>query len=80
MEVRDAELRKHVRVLAHHAETIALRCRAVEAAITTGEVFDVPVPDQKINKAVKDIETRFLMAARMIGVAPPPTATARRVT
>ncbi len=65
-----ANLRKHVRVLAQHAETIALRCRAVEAAITTGEVFGVPVEDEKINKAVKDIEVRFTMAARMIGVAP----------
>jgi hypothetical protein len=64
-----ADLRKHVRVLAQHAETIALRCRAVEAAITTGEVFGVAVPDAKIERAVKDIETRFTQAARMIGVA-----------
>ena len=78
MEVTDATLRKHIRVLAHHAETIAQRCRAVEAAITTGEVFGVPAEPQKINKAVKDIETRFLMAARLIGVEPPSTAAVRR--
>ena len=71
--MKPTDLRKHVRVLAHHAETIALRCRAVEDAITTGEVFGVAVPEQKIERAVKDIETRFTMAARLIGVASPTT-------
>jgi hypothetical protein len=70
VDVTGADLRKHVRILAQHADTIALRCRAVEAAITTGAVFGVPVPDLKIARAVKDIETRFLMAAREIGVFP----------
>jgi hypothetical protein len=64
------DLRKHVRVLAQHAETIAARCRAVEDAITTGEVFGVAVPEKKIDTAVRDIETRFLQAARIIGVQP----------
>ncbi len=70
MDVTGADLRKHVRILAQHADTIAARCRAVDAAITTGAVFGVPVPELKIEKAVKDIETRFLMAAREIGVFP----------
>ena len=64
------DLRKHVRVLAQHAETIAARCRAVEAVITTGEVFGVVVPQKKIDTAVRDIETRFVQAARLIGVHP----------
>ena len=79
IDTADANLRKHVRVLAHHAETIALRCRAVDAAITTGEVFGVTVPQKKIDTAVRDIETRFMMAARLIGVAPPLNAAARRL-
>jgi hypothetical protein len=65
-----ADLRKHVRVLAQHAETIAARCRAVEDAITKGEVFGVTVPQKKIDTAVRDIETRFIQAARLIGVQP----------
>jgi hypothetical protein len=63
-----ANLRKHVRVLAWHAETIAARCRAVESVITKGEVFGVTVPQKKIDTAVRDIETRFIQAARLIGV------------
>tara|TARA_R110000868_G_C10749950_1_gene753086 strand:+ start:658 stop:864 length:207 start_codon:yes stop_codon:yes gene_type:complete len=64
----DAQLRKHLRVLAQHAETIAARCRAVDQAITSGEMFGVPVPRRKIDRAVKDIETRFRQAAARIGV------------
>ena len=66
----DAQLRKHIRILAHHAETIALRCRAVEAALTKGEMFGVPVPAKKIETSIKDIETRFIQAAAMIGIKP----------
>ena len=66
----NANLRRHVRVLAWHAETIAARCRAVEDTITKGEVFGVTVPQKKIDTAVRDIETRFLQAARLIGVQP----------
>ena len=66
----DAHLRKHIRVLAQHAETIALRCRAVEEALTKGEMFGVPVPQKKIDTSIKDIETRFLQAAAMIGIKP----------
>jgi hypothetical protein len=79
VDVSNATLRKHIRVLAHHAETIAQRCRAVEAAITTGEVFGVTVPQKKIDTAVRDIETRFIMAARLIGVEPPSAAALRRL-
>jgi len=68
--VTDAQLRKHIRVLAQHAETIAVRCRAIEEALTKGEMFGVPVPPKKIEKAVKDIETRFTQAAAMIGIKP----------
>ena len=68
--MRPTDLRTHVRVLAWHAETIAARCRAVEDAITKGEVFGVAVPEKKINTAVRDIETRFIQAARLIGVQP----------
>ena len=66
----DAQLRKHIRILAQHAETIALRCRAVEEALTKGEMFGVPVPAKKIETSIKDIETRFIQAAAMIGVKP----------
>jgi hypothetical protein len=66
--VTDAQLRKHVRVLAQHCETISARCRAVEDAITKGEVFGVPVPPARVEKAVKDIESRVAAAARLIGI------------
>ena len=66
----DAQLRKHIRVLAQHAETIALRCRSIEAVLTKGEMFGVPVPAKKIETSIKDIETRFIQAAAMIGIKP----------
>lgn len=66
----DAQLRKHIRVLAQHAETIAMRCRAIEEALTKGEMFGVPVPQKKIDTSIKDIETRFTQAAAMIGIKP----------
>lgn len=66
--VTDAQLRKHVRILAQHAETIAVRCRAIEEVLTKGEMFSVPVPPQKIQTAVHDIETRFVQAAALIGI------------
>ena len=66
----DAQLRKHIRILAQHAETIALRCRAIEAVLTKGEMFGVPVPQKKIDTSIKDIETRFLQAAAMLGIKP----------
>ena len=64
----DAQLRKHVRTLAQHCETISARCRAVEDVITKGEMFGVPVPPARIEKAVNDIETRVAAAARLIGI------------
>ena len=66
----DAQLRKYVRTLAQHCETISARCRAVDDAITKGEVFGVPVPTGRVEKAIKDIETRFGAAARLIGICP----------
>ena len=69
-DASDAQLRKHIRVLAQHAETIAVRCRAIEEALTKGEMFGVPVPEKRIEKAIKDIETRFIKAAAMIGIKP----------
>jgi hypothetical protein len=66
----DAQLRKHVRTLAQHAETIAIRCRAIEEALTKGEMFGLPVPQKKIETSIKDIETRFVQAANLIGVKP----------
>jgi hypothetical protein len=66
----DAQLRKYVRVLAQHAETIAVRCRAVEEALTKGEMFNTPVSPRLIETNVRDIETRFLQAAHLIGVKP----------
>jgi hypothetical protein len=66
--VTDAQLRKYVRVLAQHAETIAVRCRAVEEALTKGEMFGVPVASRKIQTAVRDIKTRFTQAAALIGI------------
>ena len=58
------------RTLAQHAETIAARCRAIDAAIETGQVFGVPVNRAKLDKALTDVETRLLQAARVIGMAP----------
>ena len=66
----DAQLRKHIRILAQHAETIAVRCRAIEEVLTKGEMFGVPVPAKKIEASIKDIETRFIQAAAMIGIKP----------
>lgn len=66
----DAQLRKHIRILAQHAETIAVRCRALEEALTKGEMFGVPVSPRKIETNVRDIETRFAQAAAMIGIKP----------
>ena len=65
-----AQLRKYVRILAQHAETIAVRCRAVEEALTKGEMFGVPVSAKKIDANIKDIEVRFTQAAALIGVQP----------
>jgi hypothetical protein len=65
-----AQLRKYVRTLAQHAETIAVRCRAVEEALTKGEMFGVPVPQKKLDANIKDIEVRFTQAAALIGVKP----------
>ena len=64
----DAELLKHLRILAQHAETIAARCRVVELALTKGEVFGLPVPPRIIESAVRDIESRFVQAAQRIGI------------
>lgn len=64
----DAQLRKYVRTLAQHCETISARCRAVEDVITRGEMFGVPVPPARIDKSVKDIEARVAAAARLIGI------------
>jgi hypothetical protein len=64
----DAQLRKYCRTLAQHCETISARCRAVEDVITRGEVFGVPVPPERVNKAIKDIESRVAAAARLIGI------------
>ena len=64
----DAQLRKYLRTLAQHCETVAARCRAVEDVITRGEMFGVPVPPARVDKAVKDIETRVAAAARLIGI------------
>ena len=66
----DHELGKLARTLAQHAETIAARCRAIDAAIETGQVFGVPVGRDKLNRSLKDVETRVLMAAKLIGVSP----------
>ena len=66
----DAQLRKYIRRLAQHAETIAVRCRAIEEALTKGEMFGVPVSEKKINANIKDIETRFTQAAALIGIKP----------
>lgn len=65
-----AQLRKYIRTLAQHAETIAVRCRAVEEALTKGEMFGVPVSEKKIETSIKDIEVRFTQAAALIGVKP----------
>jgi len=66
----DAQLRKHIRTLAQHAETIAVRCRAVEEALTKGEMFGVPVSEKKIDANIKEIETRSTQAAALIGINP----------
>ena len=50
--------------------TIAVRCRAVEEALTKGEMFGVPVPQKKLDANIKDIETRFTQAAALIGIKP----------
>ena len=65
------ELTNRLRVLRGHAETVVVRCRAVEDAIARGEMFGVPVPATTIEQNVKAIEKRMAAAAAMIGIQPP---------
>ncbi len=69
MNPSDARLRKRLRILAQHCETIAHKARVVERLVSeheiTGEHGGV-----KIQNAVKDIETRARMATRLIGIDP----------
>ena len=69
------QLAKRLRVLRGHAETIVVRCRAVEDAVTRGEMFGVAVPASSIESNVKAIEQRFAAAARMIGIQLPTEGT-----
>ena len=66
--MKPTDLAKHLRTLRGHAETIVVRCRAVEDAITRGEMWGLPIPEGKVERQVRDIETRLLDAAKMIGV------------
>jgi hypothetical protein len=66
--MKPAALAKHVRVLRGHAETIAARCKAIEDAMMRGEMWGLPIPEGKIERQVRDIETRLLDAAKLIGV------------
>jgi hypothetical protein len=66
--MKPTDLAKHVRTLRGHAETIVVRCRAVEDAITRGEMFGVDVPASSIEANVKAIEKRMAAAAAMIGI------------
>ena len=66
--VKPTALSKHIRILRQHAETIAARCKAIEDAMLRGEMWGLPIPEGKIERQVKDIETRLLDAAKMIGV------------
>ena len=69
MHASDARLRKRLRTLAQHAETIAARCRIVERMVTQYEVSGEH-GGVKIDRAVHDIETRGRMALRLIGLEP----------
>jgi hypothetical protein len=69
--MKPTDLAKHLRTLRGHAETIVVRCRAVEDAITRGEMFGVDVPAGSIEQNVKAIEKRMAAAAAMIGIQPP---------
>jgi hypothetical protein len=61
-------LAKHIRILRQHAETIAARCKAIEDAMLRGEMWGVAIPEGKVERQVRDIETRLLDAAKLIGV------------
>ena len=66
--MKPTALAKHVRILRQHAETIAARCKAIEDAMLRGEMWGVAIPEGKVERQVRDIETRLLDAAKMIGV------------
>lgn len=66
--MKPTDLAKHVRILRQHAETIAARCKAIEDAMLRGEMWGLPIPEGKVERQVRDIETRLLDAATMIGV------------
>ena len=58
----------YIRRTAHHADTIARRCRMIEQAITTGELNGVPMTNDKIERAVRDIESRVAQLSHELGV------------
>ena len=66
--MKPAALAKHVRVLRQHAENVVVRCKSIEEIVTRGEMWGIEIPDDKVNKQVRDIENRLLDAARLIGV------------
>jgi len=66
--MKPTALAKHIRILRQHAETIAARCKAIEDAMLRGEMWGLPIPEGKIERQVRDIETRLLDAAKLIGV------------
>jgi hypothetical protein len=66
--MKPTALVKHIRILRQHAETIAARCKAIEDAMLRGEMWGLPIPEGKIERQIRDIETRLLDAAMMIGV------------
>jgi hypothetical protein len=66
--MKPTALTKHVRILRQHAETVAARCKAIEDAMLRGEMWGIAIPEGKIERQVKDIETRLLDAATIIGV------------
>ena len=66
--MKPAALAKHVRILRQHAENVVVRCKSIEDAMLRGEMWGLPIPEGKIERQVRDIETRLLDAAKMIGV------------
>ena len=66
--MKPAALAKHIRILRQHAETIAARCKAIEDVMLRGERWGLPLPEGQVERQVRDIETRLLDAAKLIGV------------
>lgn len=58
-----------LRVLAQDCETIAGAARKALREIDTAQLLGTPVNDAAVEKAIRKLERRLVMAARRVGAA-----------